>query len=90
MPQTLSHLIFECKGTILQRNRMFDRVLDALDHNMEVQSLSTFDFTRLSEKGQLEILLGKRTGNPIVDLRIDSAIRQFLRHTRKQSGIADN
>jgi len=57
---------------------------------MEVESLSTFDFTRLSDKGQLEILLGKRTGNPIVDLRIDSAIRQFLRHTRKQSGIADN
>jgi len=57
---------------------------------MEVESLSTFDFTRLSDKGQLEILLGKRTGNPIVDLRIDSAIRQFLRHTRKQSGLADN
>ena len=43
------------------------------------KSLSTFVFSRLSDKGQLEILLGKRSGNPIVDLRIDSAIGYTVR-----------
>ena len=70
----------------MQQNRLFDRVLDALDYNVEAGSMCTFDFTSLSDNGQLEILLGKRTGNPDSDRRIDSAMRQFLRDTRKLCG----
>lgn len=87
-PETMSHYMLQCPAFENEREKMVSKVCESLDALSRTappgDRVSAGDFMSSSEPEKIRLLLGRQTGNPITDKRIDRACRRFLRTSWKR------
>lgn len=74
VPESLEHFILHCPSYEIEREKMLRKVSEAL---VRVDLADSFAMSSDAEK--ITVLLGKQSGNQIVDRLADRAVRKFLK-----------
>jgi len=77
--ETVQHLILSCPAHQRHRDTMLEGVERALKCGMPMQHSDTSVFASLESSDQCDVLLGKSTGMPKVDGRVDAIFKRFMK-----------
>ena len=74
--ENVAHFVASCPAYATQRKRMQVQVTRALDDS--AGTVAAAGFHAMDEEGQVHVLLGQRTGDPIAETRVDKHVKKVL------------
>jgi len=82
--ESITHFILHCPKYGAHRNNMRSKVAACFDRRHVGGGSEVF--FNLGEEDRVHVLLGKRTGHPLVDEGVDRAVRRFLKRSWNMRG----